>query len=420
MSKTPPPVSKRPANWKAGLALFAILVVILAVIIPLALMNSDDRHQPAKADERRIAAVFFPQHDGDTAVKSDYAFLETCTFKHCELPVIVLDHTGETYRYLVNPHFPQSVAISPNGRVATFVGHDGILHTFFNGAMHTLGGMDHDFSGGITVVRDDGESVAIRTAPAYAKQDAHLYATKEGQLYQLPAAGMVGKSVACDGALWRFQSSKETTYGKAVVMDQWGYNWETQTFDPIERPNKTPVTYPVNPVCLDDGQGAFAFVQADPTTPGQMRLWTWTKANGFAPHPSPAVISAGEEAEGIMTLAVDATYATVVLHNGKVTRYALDEGTKTVGPDLTAAFAQTNGYIHARTAVAGDKLYVVGKDATDPERWLLARYDLGTGSQEILVVSPFLTENYLDRFIGDFQLRDPQALDAWITAQGNQ
>lgn len=418
MAKSAPATPAPKHNWKITLTMVGILALILVVIVPLALLNgTDDRNRPAADDPRHIGAVFYPQNDADRTTKSDYAFLETCNFKDCTLPVIVLDNTGQSYRYLVNPYFPDSVSISPNGRLGAFVNQDGELYTFFNGAVQVLGGIDKDFAGGMTALRDDGSVVATRIQPSYQTLDPRFYATKDGGLYALPANHGHGQLMACEGELWRFVPKGDPKVGEATGQTEYGYDWAAQTFTPIDRSYPVELNIGRGHHCLGDDKGSFALFQSDRSTDDHLTLWTWTKADGFVPDRPRYGAHRGEAASEVMAFTLDDQHIWAVHHNGQLYTYDRTNGQDTAGPTLADHFDTAQGFINARVAFADGKAYAVGKSKADPERWIGVRYDLGTSQEERVVALPLLTDNYLDRFLGSFVIADGAAFATWFDQQ---
>lgn len=420
MSKkqTPPPTPK--TNWKAGLTLFGILALVLVVIVPLALLNSsDDRNRPPASDKRHIAAVFFPKNDGDRLTKGDWSFLETCNFKDCHLPVIIMDNTGQTYRYLINPANSRSLGISPNNRLATFVSENGELHTFFNGGMNVLPGMDHDFAGGVTAVRDDASVVAARPKHPLGANDPRLYATKDAQLYELNTTGMAGVAVACEGQLWRFESEGDIALNPPLPQREFAYDWDAQAFKPIDRPTPSSLHMPQDYTCLNDGKGSFAILETDAPGLENLQVWTWNKDKGFAKDSVRLQGAKDVSSSEPLSFGLDDQHAWVAMHNGRVVAFNRKTGEEAGRIELGELYDESEGFSHYRIAFAGDKAYVIGKSQADPERWLGLRVDLTAMAIEHQAHLPLLTENYLDRFPGQFVVTDPKVYNEWLEARPN-
>lgn len=397
-----------------------ILALILVVIVPLALLNgSDDRNRPPAADKRHIAAVSFPKNDGDRPTKSDWSFLETCNFKDCQLPVIIMDNTGQTYRYLINPAHYHSLGISPNHRVATFVADTGELNTFFNGGLSVLPGMDPDFAGGVTAVRDDGSVVAARPKHPLGTNDARLYATKDGQLYQLNATEVNGVAAACEGHLWRIEPDGDIALNPPVPQREYAYDWEAQAFKPIERATPATLRMPRDTTCLNDGAGSFAILETNALGAESLQVWTWTQAKGFAKDPVQLQGVKDLAAAEVQDFGLDDQQVWVALHNGRVLTYDRKTGEEQARVELDEHYDESNGYVHYRIAFVDGKAYTIGKSKADPERWHGLRLDLAAMAVEHEAHLPILTENYLDRFPGQFEVTDPKVYNDWLESQPN-
>ncbi|WP_336250161.1 hypothetical protein [Stomatohabitans albus] len=410
-------------NWKAGLTLLGILALILAIIIPLTLRyGGDDRNRPQAQDRRDIVALFYPKNDADVNSKSDYSFLETCSFKDCKIPVIILDNTGQTYRYLVNPIFGSSVSLSPNHRLALFADSDGNSNIFFNGGLTSIPGFPTDWSGVVSQIQDDGSAVLVRSVPRHLTLTPHHFLITDGMATSKPAESMKGTITSCDGQLWRFDNRNGGVLNEPPLVDEYTYDYPSESFVAIER--ETPQAIVPRPFtqCLGDGNGSFALFQPIDSTladdqPGEMGLWIWTMKEGAVRDPHPYRALTDNPGFAPLQLAVDTTTLWVVHEDGALRSYNRETGAMSEHWTLRDYFDETLGHINARVVFAGDQIIAVGKYKNDPETWIGAVYDRTDANPTVLVKIPLLTENYLDRFLDVFNVTDPQAFITWLRAQ---
>lgn len=413
----------RVGNWKAGLTLFGILVLILAIIVPLTLyFGGDDRNRPPAQDRRDVAAVFYPKNDADVNQKSDYSFLETCNFKDCQLPVIVMDNTGQMYRYLVNPSFGKSVSVSPNKRFAMFVGHEGFANVFFNGGLTTIQGFPRDIAGAITQIQDDGSAVMLRSAPRHLDITGQHVVVADSEAKTVNADKLNGTVVACDGQVWRFDNQHGDQLNNQPLIDEYAYNFETQAFVPINRERPQTVSIQHTPQCLHDGDGSFAFFQpintkAANTEPGEMGLWVWTMKNGAVQDPTIYPELADNPGFLAMSMKVEASKLWVIHADGTLRSYSRETGEMKEHWALRDYFDSHGGHINARAVFKDGKIIAIGKYAKDPETWIGAIYTPTNPKPERLVSLPLFTENYLDRYLDIFHVSDAQAVTSWLNNQ---